>query len=229
MITMKKAIIMLAIFSGTLASPTRTDAQITDIVGIVTSAVKKVITALDLEVQKLQEQTLVLQDAQKQVENLMHQSNLDAITGWVQQEKDLFSEYYNELWTIKQAISTYEKVREIVVKQEQIISDYNKAYSLIKQDPHFSPNEISHIYAVYGGILNQSIDNINQLTRVLTSFLTQMDDSHRLKMIDEVGERVDQNYSDLHRYTQENIMLSMERAHDENDAAEIMALYGIED
>ena len=158
----------------------------------------------------------------------MHETDLNDITSWVSQEKSLFSEYYNELWTIKQAISTYQKVKDIISKQEQIVSDYKTAYSLLKQDPHFSQTEIMNMYNVYSGILNQSVNNLKQLTTVITSFVTQMDDSHRLKIIDDVGGRVDQNYTDLHRFTQQNVMLSLERAHDENDAAEIMALYGIQ-
>jgi hypothetical protein len=225
---MKKAIVMLALCTLSLLVPDRSQAQVTEVISLVETAVKKVITALDLEVQKLQEQTLVLQDAQKQVENIMHETDLNDITGWVSQEKNLFSQYYQELWTIKQAISTYQKVKDIISKQEQIISDYKTAYSLLKQDPHFSQSEIMNMYNVYSGILNQSVNNLNQLTKVITSFVTQMDDSHRLKIIDDVGGRVDQNYTDLHRFTQQNVTLSLERAHDENDAAEIMTLYGIQ-
>jgi hypothetical protein len=225
---MKKGMVMLALCTLAMVIPDRSEAQVTEVISLVEGAIKKVITALDLEVQNLQEQTMVLQDAQKQVENTMHQLDLNDITSWVSQEESLFSEYYQELWTLKQALTTYEKVRDIISKQEQIVSDYKTAYSLLKQDPHFSPNEITNMYNVYSGILNQSVNNLSQLTMVLTSFLTQMDDSHRLKMIDDVGSRVDQNYTDLHRFTQQNVMLSLERAHDENDAAEIMALYGIQ-
>jgi len=225
---MKKAIVMLALCTLSLFIPDRSQAQVTEVISVIQTAIKKVIVALDLAVQKLQEQTMVLQDAQKQVENIMHETDLNDITSWVSQEKSLFSEYYNELWTIKQAISTYQKVKDIISKQEQIVSDYKTAYSLLKQDPHFSQTEIMNMYNVYSGILNQSVNNLKQLTTVITSFVTQMDDSHRLKIIDDVGGRVDQNYTDLHRFTQQNVMLSLERAHDENDAAEIMALYGIQ-
>lgn len=219
---------MLALCTLSQFVPDRSQAQVTEVISLVQTAIKKVITALDLEVQKLQEQTLVLQDAQKQVENIMHETDLNDITSWVSQEKSLFSEYYQELWTIKQAISTYQKVKDIISKQEQIVSDYKTAYSLLKQDPHFGQTEIMNMYNVYSGILNQSVNNLKQLTMVITSFVTQMDDSHRLKIIDDVGSRVDQNYTDLHRFTQQNVTLSLERAHDENDAAEIRALYGIQ-
>ena len=84
------------------------------------------------------------------------------------------------------------------------------------------------MYNVYGGMLDQSVKNIGQLTMVINAFVTQMSDGDRLKLIDGVGARVDQNYSDLHLFTQQNVQMSLERARDENDAAMIKALYGIE-
>jgi hypothetical protein len=216
-----------ALTLGALLIPRQSEAQI-PILSIITGAVKKVIVAIDLEVQRLQTQTIFLQDAQKQIENTMEQLKLNDITDWVQRQKDLYSEYYQELWQIKAAISTYEKVRDIIKKQEQIVQEYNTAYNLLKNDPHFSPNEVSHMYNVYGGILDQSVKNISQLALVINAFVTQMSDGDRLRQIDAVGLSVDQNYSDLHLFTQQNIQTSLERAHDENDAATIKALYGID-
>ncbi len=203
----------------------KTQAQIID---AIEEIIKEAIMAVDLGVQKIQTQTVYLQDAQKAVENAMQQLHLDDITSWVQQQKDLYGEYYQELWQIKTAISTYQRVKDIIRKQEQIVSDYNTAYGLLRKDPHFSPAEITHMYNIYSGMLNQSVQNIAQLTQVITAFITQMSDGDRLKLIDGVGSRVDQNYSDLHLYTQQNIRMSLERARDASDAQEIKALYGIQ-
>src|SRR5579859_745110 len=203
----------------------RTQAQIID---AIEEIIKEAIMAVDLGIQKVQTQTVYLQDAQKAVENAMQQLHLDDITGWVQKQKDLYSEYYQELWQIKNAISAYQRVKDIIDKEAQLVSDYKKAYALIQQDSHFSADEISHIYNIYSGMINQSVENLNQITVVINAFVTQMSDADRLRIIDGAGERIDKNYDDCRQFTQENIMLSLERSKDLNDLETVKKLYGIQ-
>ncbi|HWK02421.1 MAG TPA: hypothetical protein VNS58_02240 [Puia sp.] len=194
---------------------------------IIDEAIKAAIMAVDLGIQKIQTETIFLQDAQKQLENVMQQTQLTAITDWVQRQKDLYANYYAELWQVKSAIATYSKVKALIEKQARLVSDYKKAYALVQQDPHFSPAEVSHILRVYQGILKESMDNVNQLALVINALLTQMEDGDRLRIIDGASGRIDHNYSDLQRFTQENTLLSLQRAKDQQDWAMIRALYGL--
>ena len=208
--------------------PDRSEAQVLDIISIINAAVKKVIVATDLEVERLQTQTIGLQNTEKDLENNMDASELSDIAGWVQQQKNLFAEYYQELWQVKNALATYEQVKAMIEKQEQIVTGYNQVYGAVGNDGHFSAAEVSHMYAVLSGILNQSIQNINRLTTVITALVTQMDDAGRLRMIDETGGDIDKNYRDLAQFSQETYMLSMQRARSEDDVATVRALYGVQ-
>jgi hypothetical protein len=218
--------LLLACLAG--GAPQRSDAQVLDIISIINTAVKKVIVAADLEVQQLQTQTIGLQNTQKSLENDMDESELTDITGWVQQQRDLFSEYYQELWAVKNALTTYEAVSSMISKQEQIIAGYKQAYSVLGQDQHFSAAELQHMYTVLSGIMSQSVQNLNRLTMVITALVTQMDDAGRLRIIDEAGSGINRNYSDLAQFSQQNFLLSLQRAKDANDVAVTRALYGIE-
>ena len=209
----------------TVLPAAKADAQIIDIIEAV---IKDAIMAVDLGVQKVQTQTIYLQDAQKAVENAMQQLQLTDITNWVQQQKDLYSEYYQELWEIKSALATYDKIVSMIDKQVQLVKDYQQAYAAMRQDTHFSAQEINYIGRVYSGILSQSVENLNQLYLVINALVTQMDDGDRLHIIDGAGARIDQNYNDLHRFTQQNILLSMQRAKDQSDLDEVRQLYGIQ-
>jgi hypothetical protein len=80
---------------------------------------------------------------------------------------------------------------------------------------------------VYGGILHASIRNTKQLAAVIQSFVTQMDDAGRLRIIDEAAAKIDRNYTELRQYNQENTLLSLQRAKDEGEIQTIKALYGI--
>jgi hypothetical protein len=208
--------------------PGGADAQILDIISIINAAVKKVIVATDLEVERMQTETIDEQNVEKAQENDMEQSELTGIAGWVEQQRELFAEYYQELREVKTALTTYEEVRAMIEKQAKIIAGYQQVYSVIQQDKHFSAAEVGQAYSVLAGIAAQSAQNIKQLTLVITSLLTQMDDAGRLRLIDETGGSIDRNYTDLAEFGQQNFLLSLQRAKDENDIAATRALYGIQ-
>ena len=73
---------------------------------IIGEAIKAAIMAIDLSVQKIQTQTIFLQDAQQELQNAMQATRLADITSWVQEQKDLYSEYYQELWQVKSALAS---------------------------------------------------------------------------------------------------------------------------
>ena len=208
--------------------PGRSDAQVIDIVQIIGTAIKKVIVATDLQIERIQTETIDAQNAEKALENDMEQSELSGIASWVEQQRDLFAGYYQELQQVKNVIATYEEVREMIEKQAKIIAGYQQVYAAIRQDKHFSVDEVSHAFAVLSGIASQSAQNIKQLTIVVTSLLTQMSDAARLRLIDETGGDIDRNYSDLAQFSQQNFLLSVQRAKDANDIAVTKALYGIQ-
>ena len=70
--------------------------------------------------------------------------NLDDISNWVEKQRKLYEDYYNELWQVKQIISDYDKVKEIIRLQSKIVSEYTQSYGLFKQDKHFNPEELDH-------------------------------------------------------------------------------------
>jgi hypothetical protein len=212
----------------TCLMPGRTDAQVLDIISIINAAVKKVIVATDLEVERMQSETIDAQNTEKSAENDMEQSQLSGIAGWVEQQRELFSEYYQELREVKNVIATYEEVKAMIEKQAQIIAGYQQVYSVLQQDKRFSAAELSHSLSVLSGIATQSAQNISRLTVVVTSLLTQMGDAARLKLIDETGNDIDRNYMDLAQFSQQNFLLSLQRAKDANDIAATRALYGIQ-
>jgi hypothetical protein len=209
-------------------APGGAEAQVSDIISIINAAVKKVIVATDLAVERLQTQTIILQNAERAAENSMDAEELTDIAGWVQQQKNLFSEYYQELWQVKNALSTYQQVKAMISKQAAIVSGSNQAYSILGQDKHFSAAEVGHMSAVISGIVSQSIQNIKSLTMVVTALVTQMNDAGRLRIIDATGSDIDRNYRDLAQFSQESYLLSMQRAKDENDVMVTRALYGIQ-
>src|SRR5665213_2136567 len=126
------------------------------IADVIKLVVTKVINAIDLAVQQVQNKTIVLQNAQKELENTMSELQLNDIADWVEKQRKLYADYYQELWEVKQVISDYDKVKSIVQMQSRIVSEYNQANSMFRKDKHFTAYELNHMGQVYACLLYTS-------------------------------------------------------------------------
>jgi len=198
------------------------------VVTVLTTLAKKVINALDLEVQRIQNSTIWLQNVQKELENEMSALKLDEISQWVQKQRDLYSEYYDELWKVKEIISDYDKIKRIVQMQGNIVSEYKNAFALFQKDQHFSKDELDYMLQVYTGILDESLKTAEQLLMVTNDFITQMDDADRLSIIDRSFTAMQKIYNDLKQFNSQNIQLSLQRAAQDNDVESVKKLYGLD-
>ena len=222
---MKKVLMIIAVSLGLTLAPTKQSHAIIWVV--IQEALKKVIKAMDLAVQRLQNKTIWLQNAQKALENSMSKLKLDEITDWVERQRLLYKDYYEELQKVKSLIAYYNRIKTITQKQLLLVEAYKNAYSLFKRDRHFTPAEIDYMGKVYEGILNASVSNLDQIFLVINSFSTQMTDAHRLQIIDEAVDNIEQNYADLVKFNTQNKLLSLQRAKDEEDIKVTRQLYGI--
>jgi len=216
-----KITVVFLLSVGLATAPTHhCQAQFTDIL-------KAIIKAMDIAVQKAQNATIDLQNAQKQIENALSKSELADIAGWVQKQKDLYQDYFNELWQVKTVIAYYKRVTAVIEEQKQLVKEYKQAYALVQQDKHFTASEINYIRSVYGGIIDESVKCLDQLLDIITSFSVQMSDAERLKLINRCADDIEQQISDLHRFNNQTIQISLQRAKDQEDVNMIRQLYGI--
>jgi hypothetical protein len=226
---MKRLCVLGMLITCCAVMPTKqTDAQVTDIAQIIKEGVKKVIIAVDLQIQRIQTETIWLQNAQKVLENAMSQLKLTDIANWAEKQKDLYRDYYQELWQVKSAIAYYQHLKEIITKQVELVNAYKQAFARFRQDKNFTEDEINYMHKVYNGILDESVKNLDQILNVINAFTTQMSDAQRLAIIDDAANRIDQNYSDLKEFNNENIKISLQRAKEYNDVDVVQKLYGLE-
>ncbi|UAB86013.1 conjugal transfer protein TraI [Zunongwangia sp. SCSIO 43204] len=197
------------------------------IVEIIKAGIKKVIKAVDLKIQRLQNKTIWLQNAQKTLENTLSKLKLDEISEWTEKQKEQYREYYEELAKVKAIISYYQRIRDITQKQVRLVNEYQHAWQLIQQDDHFTLDEIEYMSEVYSGILEESLNNIDQITLIVQSFTTTMSDAKRLEIINNAADQVDANYDDLMRFNQQNVLLSLSRAKTSIEVQTVKKLYGL--
>lgn len=194
---------------------------------VIKLTITKVIKAIDLKVQRMQNQTIWLQNAQKVLENQLSRLKLTEISGWTSQQQQLYSGYYDELWKIKSFIAYYQRIKDLTVKQVALVAEYNRAWGMLSHDQNFQPTELAEMQKVYSAILSASVQNLDQILLVVNNGKTQMTDEQRLELINHAGSQLDDNYSDLKRFNSQNQMLSLSRAKERNDVATTTALYGL--
>ena len=194
---------------------------------VIKLTVKKVIKAIDLKVQRMQNKTIWLQNAQKVIENEMSKLRLTEISGWTEEQRKLYSGYYTELSNIKAVISKYQRIKDIALKQAALVGEYKRAWSLFRQDKHFNAGELDYMQRVYTGILDASVKNLDEIMLAISPAKTQMTDEQRLELIINASNHLDENYNDLHQFNSQGIRLSLQRSKDLNDHQTVKKLYGI--
>ncbi|MCK9404569.1 MAG: conjugal transfer protein TraI [Chitinophagaceae bacterium] len=217
---MKKIFFILLFTIGTYS---RSDAQILELIKAVTT---KIIKAIDLQVQRLQNKTIGLQNAQKAIENTLSKLKLEEIGGWVQKQKDLYQGFFEELGRVKSVIAYYRRVTDIINQQKELVAQYKLSNSIVHQDSHFTTSELDYITNIYAGILEESVKNLDQLLLVINSFSLQISDADRLAVINKCADNIDRQTADLRRFNNRNYQISLQRARDVNEVNTIKQLYG---
>ena len=221
---MKKSVVILIIVMIGYSSRLHAQIPIAEAVKLV---VKKVIKAIDLKVQRMQNQTIWLQNAQKTIENELSRFRLNEIADWSEKQRSLYDQYYQELWKVKSAIAYYQRIKDLTLKQVAMVGEYQRAWHLFQSDKHFHPDEILEMQRVYLGILEASARNLEQVMLVVNPGKTQMTDQQRLEAINLAGDRLEETYSDLKQYNNQNMILSLHRGKDLNEVQTIKNYYGI--
>lgn len=222
---MKKIIVGLVLCIGLTIAPTQKSHAI--IWEVVRQALIAAIKAADIAVQRLQNKTIWLQNAQKTLENTLSKLKLDEISEWLDKNKEQYAKYFDELKKVKELISGYQKVKEIMAKQVRIVEEYKRAFALFKQDKNFTPAEIEYMAQVYTGIVDESLKNLDQLFLVVNALNTKMTDGKRLEIISAVAGHIDENLNDLRDFNSQNVRLSLQRAKDEQEVKRVKTMYGI--
>ena len=222
---MKKRIFILLLSTTFTLLPSQSHAVVWV---VIQEALKQVLLAMDAQIQRLQNKTIGLQNAQKKLENTLSELKLKEISEWAEKQRKLYDEYYQELWKVKDVISTYKQVRQIIKRQADLVNEYKRVYQLCKEDKHFAPEEIKYMGRVYEGILTESIRNIEPIFLVIKSFDLQMSDASRIEIISRAARQVEENIADLRRFNNENMLLSIQRSRDAREISAVRALYGLQ-
>lgn len=194
---------------------------------IIKAGIKKVIVAVDLKIQKLQNKTIWLQNAQKTLENVLSKTKLTDISGWVERQRKLYDDYFQELKKVKNALAYYHRIKDIIENQVAMVKEYKAAWTLFRQDRNFSADELAYMSEVYTGMLGESTKAIDQMLMVVNAFATQMTDAARMEIINTAADDMEKGFMDLKEFNNQNKLVSLQRAAVRGEIEYIKRLYGL--
>src|ERR1700748_397764 len=137
---------------------------------------------------------------------------------------NLHSTFLNGLLMVSPAIANYGRVADIVLKQGYIVTEYQRYYSQFKQSG-FTIDELAYMANVYTTLLQQSLQNLSQLTDIIAAGKLRMSDNERLKAIDHIYADTDDKLTFLRQFDQQNAILAAQRQHELNNLSTVQKLY----
>ncbi|MES2328217.1 MAG: hypothetical protein V4539_01355 [Bacteroidota bacterium] len=204
---MKKIIVVLCLFACVCVR-----GQSIDPVSLI---VAKIIKAIDLKVQKLQNETIWLQQAQSLAENELSRFKLAEIKGWQQQLTDLYSGYFAELRSVKSTVSGMGQVKRIVEMQKQVVKEYGR----------FAKDGLTKIQ--YDELLETSMDVLQTLYAVLGSQYS-MKDAERIRTIVTLKDAMSECLRSIQALNKQQIETIVNRARIQADLKVVKQLNGIQ-
>jgi hypothetical protein len=192
----------------------------------VTRAQGQELQQLLLNIEKLTQLKSILTDMKTGYQ--IYQRGYSTISSLSQGNFNLHDVYLNGLLQINPAVKTYGRVAEIISQQASLLSEYKKAYSRFRQSGSFSGGELDYMGKVYSQLVKQSLDNINELTNILTASKLRMSDDERIRAIDRIYASSTDKLQFLRYFNRNGVLLSLQRTKETGDAISLKKLYGID-
>ncbi|MBT2563775.1 TerB family tellurite resistance protein [Pedobacter sp. ISL-68] len=135
-----------------------------------------------LNVEKLSQLKNILRDMKKGYEVLS--TGYNTVRNISKGNFSLHEFFLDGLMLVSPEVRKYHKVADMIALQVKIVSEYKAAYRAFSASGSFSIEELDYLGRVYGQLLEQSLDNLDELATVLTAGQLRMADEGRLRMID---------------------------------------------
>lgn len=140
---------------------------------------------------------------------------------------NLHKTFFDGLLIVSPVVKKYARIVDIISNQKMIIKEYKNAFNLFKQDKNFNPGEIEYLGKVYGNLFKESINDLEELTIIITDSKLSMSDDERLVAIDRVFINMSDKLLFLRHFNNNTTVLAVQRARENNDIATMTKIYGI--
>lgn len=180
---------------------------------------------LELDYQKLAGLKSILKQMYTGYEVL--DKGYNAVKGVSQGNFSLHEAFLDGLMVVSPTVRKYPRIQDIINDQLALVSEYKMALNTFKQDSHFNPDEISYMINVYNNLVTQSLNNLSELTMVISDSKLRMSDHERLAAIDRMYFTGHDQLTFLRKFNNDAQLVAVQRANIAGDKQTLKSLYGI--
>ena len=119
--------------------------------------------------------------------------------------------FLDGLMQVSPAVRKYKKIAKIISYQTQLVKEYKSAFRRFDASNLFNANEIKYMGNVYTNLFNKSLQNLDELTMLITAGKLRMSDDERLNAIDRIYNDMGDKLVFLRTFNKENNVLAIQR------------------
>lgn len=180
---------------------------------------------LALDLQKLNQLKSILNNLYKGYEILSKGYN--AVKDLSEGNFSLHEVFLDGLMQVSPAVRKYKKVADIVTVQLQLVKEYKSAFSRFRQLNIFNADELEYIGSVYSGLVDRSLQNLDDLLMVITANRLRMNDAERLHAIDRIYDDIEDKLQFLRSFNNRTQVLAVQRYQELQENKSLQKLYGL--
>jgi hypothetical protein len=139
---------------------------------------------------------------------------------------NLHNGYFTSLRSVSPAIASYSKVADILSDQATILQQFKELLKFSAESGQFSATERQYISSVYANVKSASLQNLDDLIRVLTSGEMEMKDDERLDFIDRIYSDTKEQLSFTSSFCRQAGVLVYQRTQAARESFLLKKLYG---
>lgn len=135
--------------------------------------------------------------------------------------------FLNGLMAVSPEVRNYRRVADIIRYQLMLVDEYKSAYNSFRAGRRFSASELNYLASVYKNLIDRSLENIDELTMVITASRLRMSDDERLQAIDRIFVDMEKKLVFLRSFNSQTGLMEAQRMREELETGTVKGLYNI--
>jgi len=193
--------------------------------GLLAQSVADDTEQLLLDVQKLTELKQILQEMY-QAYTILH-TGYESIKSLSEGTYSLHKVFLDGLLAVNPTVASYWKVGDIVNKEIVLVKQCQSGKSYLSGTGQFNSEELGTFLNKYNNLIQSSLNNVGELTMIVTAGTLRMSDAERLAAIDRIDADVTKNLGITNAFNNDAALQAMQRAKAQQDINTVQGLYGV--
>jgi hypothetical protein len=207
------SLLVWLLLTATMLTPSRACAQVQEMQQLI------------LNIEKLAELKKILQSMYDGYQLITNGYNkVKAIT---EGNYKIHQVFLDGLYQVSPSVRKYYRVADIISYQLDIIKSTKQHTNLFRSSGVFSVERLDHISNVFKRVVDDSIQNLDELTMILTANKLRMSDDERLENIDRLYENVQKQSRFLRAFNNQQKQVAIQQLKQRSELRTIGDLHGL--